>query len=219
MPIHSAKKLVIRELGQQKYEECWQSMKRFTHNREALQTDELWVVEHPPVFTLGVAGKKEHLLNTLHNIPVVNSDRGGQITYHGPGQLILYPLLNIQQHGLNIKQLVNKLEHLVMRTLNGYNITANTKNNAPGVYVNEKKIASIGLRVRKGCCYHGISLNVDMDLTPFSYINPCGYENLTMCQIKDWLPKITLNQVKNKIIGDFIVEFGYTSHILEKTTP
>ena len=132
MSIHSEKKLVIRELGQQKYQECWQSMKRFTHNREALQTDELWIVEHPSVFTLGVAGKREHLLNTLHNIPVVNSDRGGQITYHGPGQLILYPLLNIQQHGLNIKQLVNKLEHLVMQTLNGYNITANTKNNAPG---------------------------------------------------------------------------------------
>ena len=143
--------LIIRDLAQVNYVDCWQLMKDFTLQRSPTQTDELWIVEHPPVFTLGVAGKRKHLLSHAHSIPVVESDRGGQITYHGPGQLILYPLLNIQRHGINVKELVKKLEKCVIQTLNHYQLTAHTQTGAPGVYIDKKKIASIGLRVKKGC--------------------------------------------------------------------
>jgi lipoyl(octanoyl) transferase len=202
-------KLVVQLLGTLDYETCWQKMKNFTHSRVSGTLDELWLVEHPPVYTLGVAGKMEHFIST-HSAPIVKSDRGGQVTFHGPGQLVIYPLINIKRLKINVKELVCKLEKVVIQCLKEYDIEAITQKGAPGVFVKQNKIASIGLRVRKECSYHGIALNVNMSLKPFLAINPCGYEGLKMCQIKDFHPKITISTVKKKIIDAFINEFRYT---------
>jgi lipoyl(octanoyl) transferase len=166
--------LTIRNLGLQDYETSWQAMQRFTQERNADTPDELWIVEHFPVYTLGLSGKREHLLNT-GNIPVINSDRGGQVTYHGPGQLVIYSLLDIKRLNLGVRQLVTILEQAMIGTLADNGIIAVSKADAPGVYVNDKKIGSIGLRIKKNCSYHGLSLNNDMDLSPFDHINTCGY--------------------------------------------
>lgn len=166
-------------------------MSEFTEHRTVNDTDEIWLLQHSPVFTQGRAGKPEHLLSA-GDIPVVQSDRGGQITYHGPGQLIVYPLIDLKRRKLGVRGMVSLLEDIAVMLLASYEIEAYLKADAPGVYVrcnnHECKIASLGLRVRKGCCFHGLSLNVDMDLSPFSQINPCGYEGLAMTQIKDLLP-------------------------------
>ena len=177
--------IVIRNLGLQDYQTVWQDMQRFTEQRNAQTADELWITEHPAIYTLGLNGKREHLLN-IGNIPVVNSDRGGQVTYHGPGQLIVYVLLDIKRLNLGIHSLVTTLEQAMIITLAGYGITAISKSDAPGVYIDNKKIGSIGLRVKKNCCYHGLSLNNHMDLRPFDHINPCGYSGLKVTQLADF---------------------------------
>jgi len=176
----------VREvwLGERDYLSVWQDMRQYTDERDATSEDQLWIVEHPPVYTLGQAGRKEHLLNT-QEIPVVQSDRGGQVTYHGPGQIVLYILLDLKRHHIGVRALVSCIEQAVIGLLASYNIKAQTRQNAPGVYIESAKIASLGLRVRRGCSYHGLALNVDMDLEPFSRINPCGYPGLAVTQLAD----------------------------------
>jgi len=176
--------LNIVQLGEQDYESVWQDMRQYTDERDSTSPDQLWIVEHPPVFTLGQAGRKEHLIN-IGEIPVVQSDRGGQVTYHGPGQIILYTLLDLKRNRLGVRALVNCIEQTVIDLLKLHNITAKTSQDAPGVYVSDAKVASLGLRVRRGCSYHGLALNVDMDLEPFNRINPCGYPGLKVTQLAD----------------------------------
>lgn len=172
----------VRRLGLQLYETTFQRMRAFTAARDASTADEIWLLEHPPVFTQGQAGKVEHVL-TPGDIGVVQSDRGGQVTYHGPGQLVCYVMVDLHRAGYGIRSLVTRIENAVIETLAGYGIQARAEAQAPGVYVEQKKIASLGLRVRKGCTYHGLALNVKMDLEPFTRINPCGYHGLKMTQI------------------------------------
>lgn len=171
--------LIVRQLGLQEYLPIWHRMQAFTDCRDESVADEIWLVEHKPVFTQGQAGKDEHLLTTSQ-IPVVKVDRGGQITYHGPGQQMMYILLNIKRLKLGVRQLVTALEQSIVALLNNYAINAYAKADAPGVYVEEKKVCSVGLRIRKGCSFHGLALNVNMDLSPFQQINPCGYAGLKM---------------------------------------
>ena len=192
--------LIIRKLGLCDYAEIWQDMKDFTRNRAADTQDELWILEHYPVFTLGTNGKTEHILDA-GEIPIVNIDRGGQVTYHGPGQLVIYLLLNLHRRKLGVRKLVSIIEASIIKLLDNYQITARNDPQAPGVYVNEKKVAALGLRVSRGCTTHGLSLNVDMDLLPFTRINPCGYENLEVTQCKDLgIPK-TLTQLADELVS------------------
>ncbi|OGT33214.1 MAG: octanoyltransferase [Gammaproteobacteria bacterium RIFCSPHIGHO2_02_FULL_39_13] len=186
-------------------------MRDFTDARTDKTPDEIWLLQHPPVFTQGLAGKAEHILNP-HAIPVVQTDRGGQITYHGPGQLVIYVLIDLKRKQLHARSLVTKLEQSIIDLLALLSILAKTKCDAPGVYINDEKIGSIGLRIRKGCSYHGAALNVDMDLTPFSYINPCGFKNMKMTQIKTLAPHITVEQIKQAIISPLLKNFGYTDN-------
>ncbi len=176
--------LVIRDLGLQDYTQIWQAMQQFTDQRNSETPDEIWLLEHKPVFTQGQAGKAEHLLFP-GEIPVVQVDRGGQVTYHGPGQLVAYVLLDIKRRNLGVRQLVTMLEQILIELLGKYQISAAARSDAPGVYVDGAKIASLGLRIRKGCSFHGLALNVDMDLTPFSQINPCGYAGMQMVKSAD----------------------------------
>ena len=176
--------LIIRHPGQVNYETAWHNMQTFTNSRDDNTPDELWFLEHPPVFTLGRNGKQEHLHNT-GEIPVINTDRGGQVTYHGPGQLIAYPLLNINRRQLGVQSLVQILEQAVIDLCTDYRIDAHRREKAPGVYVDDHKLAALGLRIRKGCSFHGLSLNIDMDLTPFSMIDPCGYADMEVTQLRD----------------------------------
>jgi len=174
--------LIIRQLGLQDYQKTWQAMRDFTEKRGASTADEFWLVQHPSVYTQGLSGKAEHLLNP-QTIPVVQTDRGGQVTYHGPGQLILYPLIDLKRKNLGIRALVSALENSTIALLKQYGLQAYARADAPGVYINEEKIASLGLRVRRGCSYHGLSLNVDLDLTPFDGINPCGQSGLSVTSL------------------------------------
>lgn len=176
--------LFVRQLGAQAYEDTWQKMKQFCAECTTETPDEVWFVEHPPVFTQGVSGKPEHVLDA-GGIPIVQSDRGGQVTYHGPGQLVMYVLFNLPRLGIGVRQLVDVLENTTVNVLKQYGIKSASKKDAPGVYVNEAKIASLGLRVKKGRSYHGLSLNINMDLTPFSKINPCGYKGLKVTQLHE----------------------------------
>ncbi|MGB5444865.1 MAG: lipoyl(octanoyl) transferase LipB [Psychromonas sp.] len=178
-----AQQLRLRYLGVQDYLTSWQAMSDFTSQRDANTVDEIWLVEHPPVFTQGIAGKAEHIIGQSE-IPVVQSDRGGQITFHAPGQLVVYLLINLRRKSLNVRSLVTIMEDSIIDLLADYNVTAAAKVDAPGVYVDGKKIASLGLKIRKGCSFHGLALNVDMDLSPFLKINPCGYAGLEMTQCK-----------------------------------
>jgi len=178
--------LTFEDLGTVDYESTWSAMNAFTLGRDKNQEDECWFLQHNPVFTLGQAGKPEHILNP-HQIPVVNTDRGGQVTYHGPGQLVAYLLVDIKRRKIGIRQLVDLIENSIIELLDGYGIVAATRKGAPGVYVDEKKIAALGLRIKQGCSYHGLSLNVDMDLEPFSYINPCGYPGMSVTQLRELL--------------------------------
>ena len=195
--------VTTRNLGLQDYVTIWQDMQRFNQDRNADTADQLWIVEHFPVYTLGLNGKREHLLNT-GNIPVVNSDRGGQATYHGPGQLVIYTLLDINRLNLGVRQLVTILEQAMICTLAQYGIVAVSRADAPGVYVNDKKIGSIGLRIKKNCSYHGLSLNNDMDLRPFDHINPCGYSGLKVTQISDLGVDISTCQLASSVIQSII---------------
>lgn len=176
----------------QDYQAIWNRMRAFTESRDSRTPDELWLLQHTPVFTFGQAGKPEHLLDA-GNIPVVHSDRGGQITYHGPGQLVAYTLVDLKRQPSGVRHMVSVLEHSVIEVLQAFGTHSYSKKSAPGVYVihkqQEHKIASVGLRVRRGCCYHGVALNVDMDLGPFSRIHPCGYAGLPVTRLADILPE------------------------------
>lgn len=176
--------IIPRLLGLQSYRPTWEAMQSFSVNRTPDTPDEIWVVEHPPVYTLGLNGKQEHLLDP-EAIPVVRTDRGGQVTYHGPGQLVIYPLLDMNRLKMGVRQLVTLLEQAVINGLSQYGLKSTAKPEAPGVYIDNKKIASIGLRIKKGCSYHGLSVNNQMDLTPFDYINTCGYPDLEVTQLAD----------------------------------
>ncbi|MGH8505364.1 MAG: lipoyl(octanoyl) transferase LipB [Stenotrophobium sp.] len=199
---------VFRHLGRQDYADTYAAMRAFTHARSADTPDEIWLLEHPPVFTQGQAGKPEHLLMP-GDIPVVQSDRGGQVTYHGPGQLVGYVLLDLQRLGYGIRSLVTRLEDALIATLAGYDIPAQSNREAPGVYVNGEKIASLGLRVRNGRTYHGLALNVDMDLEPFSRINPCGYQGLKMTQVKTLGGPGDLSRVGDDLQKNLLQHLGY----------
>ncbi|WP_028384632.1 lipoyl(octanoyl) transferase LipB [Legionella moravica] len=196
----------IHHLGIQEYDDVWHRMKEFTSNRNEHSNDELWLLEHYPVYTQGQAGKPEHILNA-NAIKIVQSDRGGQVTYHGPGQLVAYVLMDIRRRNLGIRTLVCQLEQVLITTLAHYSIEANTRCGAPGVYVADKKIASIGLRVKNGCTYHGIALNIDMDLKPFSGINPCGYAKMEMTQMSYFIPDIRLEEVSQRFEQSFLNQF------------
>jgi lipoyl(octanoyl) transferase len=178
---------IIRHLGRVDYHSTWQRMQQFTDARTALSADELWFLEHPAVFTLGLTGRREHLL-APGDIPIVHSDRGGQVTYHGPGQLVVYALLDLRRAGLGVRELVTALEQSVVRYAAELGITAMAKPQAPGVYVAGRKLASVGIRIRRRASYHGLALNVNMDLEPFQRINPCGYPGLAMTQLADLAP-------------------------------
>lgn len=196
----------IKYLGIQNYNDVWLSMKEFTLNRNEHTTDELWILEHHAVYTQGQAGKPEHIINKSA-IPIVQSDRGGQVTYHGPGQLVAYVLMDIRRRNLGIRTLVSQLEHVLISTLADYKIVSNIRCGAPGVYVGDEKIASIGLRVKNGCTYHGISLNVTMDLSPFLNINPCGFTQLNMTQIEQFHPSVTIKEANEFFVGNFLNQF------------
>lgn len=176
--------LVIKRLGLVEYEPTWRDMQTFTDRRDAQTADEIWLLQHPPVYTLGLNGSPEHLLAPA-DIPVINIDRGGQVTYHGPGQLVVYPMIDLRRQSLGVRELVSALEQSVIDLAANHGIDAQARADAPGVYVAGRKLASLGLRIRRGCSYHGLAFNIDMDLEPFSRINPCGFEDLEVTQLKD----------------------------------
>ena len=190
--------ILIKYLGLTDYLQTWEEMKYFTAARDLDTADELWITEHAPVFTQGHNGKPEHLLDT-GSIPVIQIDRGGQVTYHGPGQLVLYCLLNLTRLGLGVRALVTAIEISVVEFLARYGIEASARKNAPGVYVNQAKIAALGLRIRKGCCYHGLCLNIDMDLSPFNGINPCGLRGQAVTQMVDFGISIETEQAGREL--------------------
>ncbi|MGY5770652.1 lipoyl(octanoyl) transferase LipB [Vibrio antiquarius] len=200
--------LVVKRLGRQDYEPVWKAMHEFTDQRTEETPDEVWLVEHNPVFTQGQAGKAEHLINT-GDIPVVQSDRGGQVTYHGPGQLVAYFLINLRRKKLGVRDLVTTIENLVINTLKAYNIDSAARPDAPGVYVDGKKICSLGLRIRKGCSFHGLALNVNMDLTPFLRINPCGYEGMEMVQVSQFGGPDNVEAVEKQLIEELVTLLNY----------
>ena len=208
-----SRSLGIRELGQVAYEPTWLAMKRFTDDRGPHTQDEVWLVQHPSVFTQGQAGKAEHLL-LPGDIPVVKSDRGGQVTYHGPGQLVAYLLLDVRRLGFGVRELVSRMERCLIDLLASYGVSAVAKADAPGVYVDGDKIASLGLRIRNGCSFHGLALNVDMDLEPFRRINPCGYAGLAMTQLRDHAGPIEFADVGVQLRAQLVKHLDYA----EQTT-
>lgn len=203
--------LQISQLGTADYQTTWQAMQSFTAGRQTDTRDELWLLEHPPVFTVGLNGKPEHLL-TPGEIPVINIDRGGQVTYHGPGQLVAYLLADIDRRGLGVQELVRTLEQAVINILGQQGIGATARRDAPGVYVEDAKIAALGLRVKKGRCYHGLALNVDMDLEPFTRINPCGYPGMAVTQLKDLGISLPIEAVSDALCEELTNLLGYTTH-------
>ena len=207
--------LGIRELGVLDYERTWLAMQRFTDERKLVPDtqDEVWLVQHPPVFTQGQAGKAEHLL-LPGDIPVVKSDRGGQVTYHGPGQMVAYLMLDVRRLGYGVRELVTRMEQCLIDLLASYGVSAAAKADAPGVYVDGAKIASLGLRIRNGCSFHGLALNVDMDLEPFRRINPCGYAGLAMTQLRDHAGPIEFAEVGARLRSQLVKHLDYA----EQTT-
>ncbi len=192
--------MIIRRPGLVPYEPTWRAMQEFTTRRDASTPDELWLVQHPPVYTLGQAGKPEHLLQTT-DIPLVKIDRGGQITYHGPGQVVAYLLIDLHRRHLKVREMVNLLEQSIIDCIAAFGLDARRQEGAPGVYIDGAKIAALGLRVKNGCSYHGLSLNVDMDLTPFTWINPCGYSGLKTIQLKDFGVTEGPDEVAERLLG------------------
>lgn len=199
---------LIKHLGLVEYIPTWRAMEEFTLARGPETPDEIWFLEHPPVFTLGLAGKMEHVL-APGDIPVMHIDRGGQVTYHGPGQLVVYPLLDLKRQKLGVRELVEGLENAVIDTLALYDIQARGRRDAPGVYVGEQKICSIGIRVRRGCTYHGIAFNVHTDLEPFDRINPCGYEGLEMTQVSALGGPADVARVAQDLLPALLERLGY----------
>ncbi len=188
----------VINLGRSDYQLTWQAMRDFTHQRVPQTPDQLWITEHSPIFTQGLNGRAEHVLNR-GDIPLLQVDRGGQVTYHGPGQLIIYCLLDLNRLGLGVKGLVAHIEQSIVDLLGGFGIESHTRSGAPGVYVDQAKIAALGLRIRKGCCYHGLSLNVDMELEPFNRIDPCGYPGLAVTQLRDLGVNVGIDQLGDQL--------------------
>ncbi len=202
-------RLKVQDLGLRGYREVWRAMSDFTDRRLPAERDQLWLVEHPPVFTQGQAGRPEHLL-LPGDIPVVQTDRGGQVTYHGPGQLVAYPLVDLRRLGLGVRDMVTVLEQTLVTLLESYGVEAYAKPDAPGVYVEAAKVASLGLRVRRGCSFHGLALNVAMDLEPFGRINPCGYAGLAMTQISNLVSETpSMDEVKSRLATTFVQKLHY----------
>lgn len=199
--------VVVRNLNLQPYEVTWQAMQQFTDQRTVDTLDELWFLQHHPVFTQGQAGKAEHILNA-GTIPVVKSDRGGQVTYHGPGQLIVYFLVDLKRQKIGVRDMVRLLERVIINVLSGYDIKAQARDDAPGVYVEGKKIASLGLRVRRGCCYHGLAFNINMNTEPFLQINPCGYAGMAIAQVSDYVD-VAFSAVHQQVLSACLEQLGY----------
>lgn len=199
----SSEQLVVCNLGVADYEPTWRAMREFTAARNESTSDELWLVEHLPVFTLGLAGRPEHLLRET-GIPLIRVDRGGQITYHGPGQIVVYLMVDLTRRGLKVRQLVERIEQAVIDLLGQSGVTGERRAGAPGVYVDDAKIAALGLKITRGCSYHGVALNVDMDLSPFSAINPCGYEGMRVTQLRDVGINLNLRQAGERLVSCLI---------------
>ena len=201
--------LHIRELGLMEYEPVWRAMQAFTHERDPSTPDELWLVQHPPIFTLGQAGRSEHVLDA-GDIPVLHVDRGGQVTYHGPGQIVAYPLLDIRRLGMGVRELVANIEAAAIQVLDSYGVKASRAAGAPGVYVDGVKIAALGLRVRNGRSFHGLAFNVNVDLEPYQRINPCGFKGLDVTRLADFNPA-PITQVQQRLIGSLAAVLGYNN--------
>lgn len=201
--------LLVRDLGRQTYEPVWRAMQAFTDTRGANTADELWLVEHEPVFTLGQAGRAEHVLMP-GDIPVIHVDRGGQVTYHGPGQIVAYPLLDLRRLGLGVREYVHRIEQAVIDTLAEWNIEGARRDGAPGVYVNGAKVAALGIRVRRGCSFHGLAFNIAMDTEPFRRINPCGYAGLQVVAVADLGGPTSLAAVKPVLLRQLAAQLGLT---------
>jgi len=204
----TAEVVTVRQLGMVPYEQTWEAMKTFTEQRDADTRDEFWLLQHQPVFTQGQAGKAEHLLAT-GDIPVIQADRGGQVTYHGPGQLVVYVLVDLRRKKLGARDLVTCIENSIVATLADLDIAAEPKADAPGVYTQGKKIASLGLRIRHGCSFHGLALNINMNLEPFLRINPCGYQGMAMAQVKDYVAEPDLDRISLRLAQHLMEQLGY----------
>ena len=208
----SSTDLLVRRLGLMEYEPVWQAMQTFTNQRDDSTPDELWLLEHPPVFTQGQAGRAEHIL-APGDIPVVQVDRGGQVTYHGPGQIVAYPLVDVRRRDISVRDFVNRIEEAIIRVLADYGVTGERIEGAPGIYVAGDKIASLGLRVRRGRTFHGLAFNIDMDLEPFQRINPCGYEGLRVVRLIDLaepgIAKLEFTDVEGHLVEEFVKQLGY----------
>ena len=200
--------LTIKHLGVVDYESTWRTMQAFTAQRDSDSGDEIWLLQHLPVYTQGLAGKPEHLLRTP-SIPVVRTDRGGQITYHGPGQIVAYVLFDLKRKGIGVKELVKRIEQAILDVLADYGIAAERKTGAPGVYVNNAKIAALGLRVKSGCSYHGLALNVAMDLSPYSAINPCGYAGMAVTDLVSLGVRASMESVMNALSKHLIIQLSH----------
>jgi lipoyl(octanoyl) transferase len=200
--------LSVRRLGLAGYEPVWREMQAFTDSRNESSDDELWLVQHPPVFTQGQAGKTEHVL-APGDIPVIQVDRGGQVTYHGPGQIVAYPLVDIRRKGITVREFVNRIEAAIIEVLAHYGVKGERIAGAPGIYVNGDKIASLGLRVRRGCTFHGLAFNIDMDLEPFQRINPCGYAGLQLTQLSALAP-VDFQEVEDRLVDGLAQQLGYS---------
>ncbi len=209
MPPATRLPALLRDLGRQPYEPVWRAMQAFTDTRTESTSDELWLVEHDPVFTLGQAGKPEHVL-MAGDIPVIHVDRGGQVTYHGPGQLVLYPLLDLRRLKVGVREYVDRIEQAVIDTLGDWNITAARCEGAPGVYVNGAKVMALGIRVRRGCTFHGLAFNIAMDLSPYQRINPCGFAGLQVTSVLDLGGPSGLDAVKPALVQQLARQFGLT---------
>ncbi len=222
--------LTVRALGMVDYSPAWEAMKSLTDSRDENTPDEIWLLQHPPVFTQGQAGKPEHLLFP-GDIPVVQVDRGGQVTYHGPGQLVAYLMIDIKRRAIGARELVTRIEQSIVETLLHYGVSAKARKDAPGVYVEAAKIASLGLRIRKGRSFHGLSLNIDMDMEPFSRINPCGYQGMEVIQLSQLTAGASenglalqqgselINDVADKLLGELVAAFGYETVSLVHDLP
>lgn len=203
-------KAVVRFLPTLTYESTYKAMQNFTIERNPSTLDEIWFLQHYPVYTQGYAGKEEHIL-AYNEIPIVQTDRGGQITYHGPGQLIMYVLLDLRRLQLSVHALVSNLQSIIIKTLFNFGVLSHLNPRAPGVYVEQKKICSIGLRVKRGCCYHGIALNISTDLTPFHAIRPCGLNDIQMTNLEEYSSNLSFSEIANHLLSHVQTDLGYTS--------
>lgn len=212
VPSNPNDSIIVRSLGIQVYEPLWRAMQRFTEERNRSTTDEIWFTEHPPVFTLGLNASKEHLL-APGDIPVIQIDRGGQVTYHGPGQLMIYPLIDLKRSNVGVRDLVTALEMTIVDLAASLNIEAVARADAPGVYVDGRKLASVGLRVRRGASYHGMALNIDVDLEPFSRINPCGFSNLEVIDLKYLGVTESMDNIANRVLRYLLERLGFSDRV------